>query len=278
MKKLAFSLAIVMLAVPAMARVDITATCDANVVTVSYESNEPNHIRAFALDISCTNDANIAVLDWNDTDYYIYPTTIDINSNGTVDDYGTPVSLQSDFASGTPAYNGTLVGPPGSEMTIEMGSLYEGEPNAPADSGTLITFSVDEDCCISITGNVIRGGDVIMEDPCEIVDVNFVGCCATVPGCECLGDICDTATTGPPDGRVDFGDWSKLTTELQTNGDPGDYYNIGLPAGYECIDLCDTSTTGPPDGRVDFGDWSKLTTELQTNGDPGDYYNVGCPF
>jgi len=49
-------------------------------------------------------------------------------------------------------------------MTIEMCSLYLGEPNAPPPTGVLLTFTISAACDITIEGNAARGG-VVFEDP-----------------------------------------------------------------------------------------------------------------
>jgi len=114
-----------MLAVPALAGVVVDCNItDTNLVTVTYSAGDANLPRAFGLDIIA--DANISMVDVNDSDYYIYPSSIDVNDDtGDVDDYGSPVvSLDANV------------------MTIEMGSLYaSNDPDhntAPAASGWLI--------------------------------------------------------------------------------------------------------------------------------------------
>jgi hypothetical protein len=203
MKKIIFTLVVALLAAPAWAGVSITAVCDSNVVTIEYNNSESNDVRAFALDISCSNDVNIAILDVNNSDYYIFPGSIDINENGDVDDYGTPACYKSDYTPGTAAYDGTLLGPPDSNTTIEMGSLYDGNDpvhkTPPPKSGWLIKFSVNGDTCVTLAENAIRSGvqvgdpngAVVMEDPDQTVDVTLTGCCVTLDTCNqpCALDV-----------------------------------------------------------------------------------------
>ena len=171
---------VLMLAVPAMARVDVW--CDSNDVTgeitVRYET-DANRPRAFALDIDCNNAniSNVTVpVDPNtETGYWVYPGDIEI-IDGDVNDYGSLV--------GNPNYPGTQEG--SSVMTIEMGSLYVGAPNAPALNGILFTFMVDANDTIDINENTIRGG-IVMEDPNEVADPNLCGCeKAPLPPDKCL--------------------------------------------------------------------------------------------
>jgi len=164
MKKVVLALIVSMLAVPALAGVTVDCTIDGNEVTVTYEmvGGDVNLPRAFGLDIIA--DANISIdetlpsPDINDSDYYIYPGSIDVNDDeGTVDDYGSPVAILD-----------------ANTMTIEMGSLYaDNDPDhntAPPASGWLIKFRVAKvsNINVDLRENVDRGG-VVMED------VNYVG-------------------------------------------------------------------------------------------------------
>ena len=254
MKKTIFILAVLLFTAPAWsAGVTITATIDANaVVTISYDNSEANDVRAFGLNITCTNaygftnDPNItAIVDVNNKHFWVNPGSIDINDNGTVDSNGSSICYKSDFVQGTPAYNGTLVGPPDPNMTIEMASLYEGA-NSPPKQGWLVKFTVNACCDVNMTGNAIRcgpGGNegVVMEDPCQAVAVTFVGCTAFPPRPACWdfmylchGDHDGNAgTTGSPPPKVDVWDFyafkdSYLPTGHNWNDEWGTtegYYN-----------------------------------------------------
>jgi hypothetical protein len=240
MKKIIFSMVVLMLAMPVWAGVTITAAnsvSEPNIVTISYNNTEPNHVRAFALNIYCSNDANIAIVDINDAHYKIYPGSIDINSTtGVVDNNGTPVCYKSDYTSGTPAYDGTLIGPPDSNMTLEMGSLYAGGPssvNAPPSSGWLIKFSVNKSTCITLAENAIRGGvsvgepngAVVMENPDQEVDVTLVGCCVPIDTCNqpCGLDTSGWQGYGIPDDCLGPEDVGYLVDILQDYGVYGYY-------------------------------------------------------
>lgn len=163
---------------PARADVNITATQvgETNEVIISYDAtSETNLVRAFSFDIQLDNDCNIVVVTGINADYYIYPGTIQIDALGNVIDYGTALAEYSDLPSGT------LSGLDSNGVTIEMASLYSpvgpGSPNAPAKSGNLLSLKLSKSTCLTISGNVARAGatGVVMEDPSEIVQVNFPG-------------------------------------------------------------------------------------------------------
>jgi len=228
MKKLLFLIALLMLAIPAQAAVNITLLRAGNQVTVRYAVvSEPNLIRAMALDITVDNGVIKAAPTNMSTgappypsgagaDYRVYPGSagIDINdTTGEVDDYGTMVADPCDFPSDTKGGYGT------NGVTIEAGSLYAptgpGSPNAPPASGEVFKFWVCQDCNITVAENIIRGG-VVMEDPDYSptlnlpitlnVDIDRWGACAT-----CFGDASG-------DGWVRVNDISTLVSLLTPYG------------------------------------------------------------
>ncbi|MCK5473710.1 MAG: hypothetical protein KAI59_06720, partial [Planctomycetes bacterium] len=166
-KSIIFVLAMCLFAAPAMAAVDITCSDDGSgVVTVSWDKNaEPNMVRAFALDITVDNGATITAVNDVNVDYGIYPGSIVI-VGGAVTEDGSPVADVNDGPAGT-----TLPGLDSNGVTVEMGSLYVGDGNAPDASGDLFTFTVDGDCNVTIVENVVRGG-VVLEDAEVAVDIN----------------------------------------------------------------------------------------------------------
>lgn len=172
MRKILLTLVVLLLATPAWADVIISAEADGCVVTVSFDaSSEANLVRAFSLDIKLDNDANIISAAGVNTDYYVFPGTIQIDAAGNVTNPGTAVAEYGDLPSDT------LPGLDSNGITIEMGSLYApvgpSSPNAPVTSGALLTFEVDGSCTVTITANVARAGatGVVMEDPGEVVTV-----------------------------------------------------------------------------------------------------------
>ena len=98
MKKILLTLAVLMLASPAWAVVDITAVVDGNKVAISYDARTEAELpRAFSLNIQLDDGASIVdVIDVN-PDFPIHPGTISIDLSGPepVIDYGTPVAPQS---------------------------------------------------------------------------------------------------------------------------------------------------------------------------------------
>jgi len=182
MKKIIFLVLLAtLLVVPAWAAVQVKCSVvqiyqngewiDTDRILIRYDATgEPNHVRAFALDAQLTdfNSSTPVFEDINDAalsaDYWVYPGTIDINEAGLIEDIGTPIGDPCDHPD-------TLPGLDSNGVTLEMGSLYEGEANAPDPCGMLIELVVDDDCNIIISENVCRGG-VVSEgagskaDPC----------------------------------------------------------------------------------------------------------------
>ena len=261
MKKIIFVLAVLVLAVPVFARVDITCAQvgDEPNVIVSYNNTEGQPVRAFALNITVDGGATITAVECLNSDYYIYPGSIDIDDGEVEEDgWGSCVCDPED-------YDDTLPGLDSNGVTIEMASLYAAtdpeHTTAPAASGQLLKLTLDGDstACITIEGNVLRG-KVVLEDATSL-DPNALGCCAEL-GCACLGDISDTAGTGPPDTFVDIGDLNALLMAMFAQYPAGDgtgrYLLNPVPPGFECMDISDTAGTGPPDGFVDIGDLNAL--------------------
>jgi len=195
MKKIIFTLAVLLIAMPAMATVTITCeeeSPDSNGwVTISYDDGGGEPVRGFALDISTGNDAKI--IDINDNvnyDYTIFPGSIQIDASGNVTDYGTAVG---DYPIGTCA------GLDSNCITIEMVSLYVGA-NTPPDSGDLLRLQVDGNCSLSITGNALRGS-VVLEDISEAA-IDAPGCGVAQPP-ECMKtshpDYVEWGNVGSPD-------------------------------------------------------------------------------
>ena len=202
MKKICLVAAVLLLAVPAWAVVNITCTpgtgADCNLVAVNYAvSGEPNKVSGLGLDITVDNGAKITSISELNPKYWVYPGSIVI-INGEVNDVGTPI--------GDPVrFPGTLGGLNTSGITIEMGALYypagDNSPNAPPLSGMLLKFRVDKDCkdCnVVVAENTVRGG-VVLTNPSVDPTVNATGCkvqCA-LPDCY-------------PSGYTPYADWKTL--------------------------------------------------------------------
>jgi len=204
MKKIAFVLAVLLLATPTWAAVTITATQvgDTNEVEISY-STDGNLPRAFGVDITVT-DGNIVACtpemvgecDATDQGYGIFPGTIVIEADGTVSDYNTPVAPSDD--------PGALGGLGTAGITVEMGSLYT-DANAPADSGVLCTIVVTESCTVNIAGNAARCGEgsealgVVMENPEEVPVLAYEPGTVVIPPDVCVGDVDDSGAVNKAD-------------------------------------------------------------------------------
>jgi hypothetical protein len=239
MKKIAFVLVALLMAAPAIASVDISVADGPgpNDITISYDaSSEPNRVRAFALEILIDDPCmSIAAVNCVSERYYVYPGSIAIDAGGTVTDWG------SCLCSGS--YPGTPDEP--NEKTIEMGSLYVGEANAPNAIGDLVIITLagcDKDgdgANASLAENAIRGG-VVMEDPDEVVTVNLSGSAISpaLAGCEsncqdpseCAGHSQGDSTC---EGSINLGDLFALKAAFGTSApwtDPqccSDYDNSG---------------------------------------------------
>lgn len=179
------------------ASVDITVVVDdfdLCKAIISFDArSEPNLPRAFSLDIKADNDANIVeviphmigVCTQIRQGYGIFPGSIQIDTEGNVTDYGSPVAPSDD--------PDALPGIDSNAATIEIGSLYSpvgpGSPNAPDPCGPLVSIMVNRECTLTITANVTRAGSsgVIMESTDEIVTVNLPPKISLCPNyCCCL--------------------------------------------------------------------------------------------
>ena len=169
-------LTVLLLTAPTWAAVSVT--CTAVDPGVSYEvrvdysvtGGDANNIRAFGIRIDVNNGAAISDIDVNDTDYYIFPGSIDINgTTGEVDSNGTAVAEGGNDS----AY-----------MILEMGSLYAADdvkhPCEPPQSGTLCTFETNKECVVTLTRDTARGG-VVNENGSDTASLS--GCSLTYADC-----------------------------------------------------------------------------------------------
>lgn len=216
MKKLVILLAMLLIASPAMADVEITLSCDGGVATVGY-TTDGEIVRAFALDVTVDGGA---IIDVNhiSTDYYVAPGSVSI-SDGAISNGGNIVA-SDDFP-------GTLGGVGTGGVTIEMASLYADGEAAPGTSGTLFTIEGDADANVAVALNAIRAG-VILEDASAATVALPVACKIEV-GCACLGDISDSSGLGAPDGQVNIGDLNAMLFAMigaYPTGDTTGFYSI----------------------------------------------------
>jgi hypothetical protein len=273
MKKLGLVVAVLLVvAAPVLAvnRVDIKCSNVGKVVTVSYVVNEPNKVRAYALDIWVDSpakiiDVNNYALGYTKGKYWVYPGSIDINSTtGNIDANGTPVA--------SPSFPGTLPGPPDSNgMTIEMGSLYyptgdnspnsPNYPNAAPWSGDLLKFKVSQDTCVTIKENSIRGG-VVLTNPSTDPDVN-----APTKWCMAVPVNCFPSVGGTYPAQ--YADWVTMGKPAcwcsKTSTPPG--------SGYQCDGDADGKTEGAAtkwrvsgnDLNLVIANWKKKITDPALN-------------
>ena len=173
MKKTVLTLAVLMFAVPAFAGICVECTIDGNEVTVSYEmADDANRPRAFGLDIS-VKGANIVGGPNNfHPEFYIYPTTIDVNDDHVdPNGWGTPICAQDS-----------------NSATMEMGSLWAPDDpdhnEAPDPNGDLFTFIVDKpgDANVTLGPNAQRGGVVMADISATFPEgyVTFQGCAGEI--------------------------------------------------------------------------------------------------
>ena len=186
MKKIIVTLAVLLLASPAMAvTITVVPGPGPNDVTIGFDDDDDaQRVRAIALDVQVA-DANVVIGDVNcvSASYNIHPGSISIDAGGTVTDYGTCAGAGLDS----------------NTMASEQGSLYEdGVDPYPVEGDLFIitlegcTVVADGNVVVSVSENQLRGG-IVMEDPevpPESVDVSAtatvnVGTCTTL----CLGDM-----------------------------------------------------------------------------------------
>jgi len=172
MKKLILVLAI-LLATPVFGALSISLqqqTPDGNYIDLNYAGADPCNLpRAFGLNVEVNSPMTITAVsnyktgESNSTSkgFGIFPARIVIEANGTVTSWGTPLADPCDPGAGTGL--GT------NKVVLELGSLYFGDTNAPATSGTLCTLKV---ACNGASGvlsalateeDTYRGG-VVLED------------------------------------------------------------------------------------------------------------------
>lgn len=164
MKKYTLILAVALLAVPAFAATVTVVPTGPGTADIMYD-NQGEAVAAYAIDIVLTagevNDVSnfhVGVSVAGADGYGIFPANFDrfitVNGQGDVDDWGvagyTPVADVND--KGAVQANG---------ITIELGALYKGDANKPANTGTLCSIQVTEGCTATPVLNTIRGGIVL---------------------------------------------------------------------------------------------------------------------
>ena len=206
MKKMILVLAVLLMTAPAMAGIVVSAAdVGGGEVTISYEANGVEMIRAFALNIEVDSGATIEAIGGLNTQYNIYPGSIIIVGD-EVNDVGTPVADAAAYP-GT----GTLGGLGTAGITIEMGSL---EVSGDA-TGALCTLTVVGDCNVAMTENAARGG-AVMEDTGIAADATLKGCAFIDPGPACWSNPCQAIGDADESGMVNYADLYLLRDSLWT--------------------------------------------------------------
>ena len=170
--------AVLLLATPTMAVTISSAPGGPCQVQVLYDASLDPNIRAFGLDLEVTEgDANIIEVNDVNPGYWVYPGSIVIVA-GEVNDAGTADANGNDFPP-----PGTLAGLGTPGVTVEVGSLYVGDGNAPekGPAALLFTFTCDASCTVTITENDARGG-VVQEDAESATVVGLPLACPVVCG------------------------------------------------------------------------------------------------
>jgi len=210
MRTLILTLAVVLLAAPALADVTIVLTdLGGGVIQIGYDATDesPMLVRAFALNIVATGGNiisidNFAIGDDNGG-FGIMPgafrDNISVNpTTGMVDNW---VGNPNPYTPVAPAGDTDALGDiPGPGITIECGSLYE--TNAPGEEGVLCTITVEEDVTeVCVSGNAIRG-NVVLEDASESI-LNPLVVCIEVGEPDCFDslhpDYAEWLNVGKPD-------------------------------------------------------------------------------
>ncbi len=235
MKKLIVMLVALLVTAPAMATVTITIVDNPDNCTadICYTvTGEPNNVRAFALNISVdagviedVNNFHVGVSTQSSPGYGIFPASfrnyIEVDGDGNVtnwdDENYSPLADPND--PGTEGGLGT------DRVTVELGSLYEGDANAPLPAGTLCTVKVSESCNMSVTLNSIRG-NVVLEDASEPT-VSLTG--ATDMPVACGGGPCFPTDHPDYDAWVALGSPECWCFPKQCHGDAdGQQEKIGV--------------------------------------------------
>lgn len=198
MKKLIFVLA-VLVSSPVFALVVDLNDIGSGQVAIQYRDADPCNLpRMFALDITIDIPGQFTAISGYKADgesnaispgYGIYPARIDINDNGDVDDYGSPLAYSGDPGAGN--------GIPSNHIVLEFGSLYYDDVNSPLTSGTLCVLDYSCDAAMGLT--ITMTDEDTYRKGLVFEDIT-------------LGDVNDSLIVcyGPPclkDTAVEYADW-----------------------------------------------------------------------
>ena len=211
MKKILLALLVLMIAVPAMAAVNITAQQSAtepNKVIISYQCTGGENVRAFAVNVGLNKPVyRVGSAARLSNDYYVTPTNITftaVDGNTVINQLGSPV-----------------VGETTSGCVLEMASLYAAgdplHPSAPPASGDLAKFGVlcsQGRIIVTLTSETTLRGGVILTNG-TVVTPNYTSATFYTLA---LNETCG----GVPITQTRYNNW--LTTgKPQSWGHPGHY-------------------------------------------------------
>jgi len=198
--------AMLLLAAPVMATTTIsvvvntaekfTAADGNKVQPVSITYSTDVNVRAFALDINIDSNngapnfqyiRNFKVGESNAVSpgYGIFPSRFRDFVTVAPPNWNNEANYNPTVAWNEPEQSGTGMGYP--KMIVEMGTLYAGDANKPAWSGTLFKFDVNAwgsvgTFCITVQANALRGG--VVGNDGNAIAATFVGNCVTfAPDC-----------------------------------------------------------------------------------------------
>jgi hypothetical protein len=172
MKKTLVVFILLLLAVPAMANITVTATCSGVLspytVTVSYSVGAGDTLapRAFRLNITCDASGTIGTVVPITTDYYVAPGTLTY-SGADITNWGSQITNKTNTS-----------------FLYEACALYSVKDavhkTPPSTSGVLMTFPLTVPTgttTVSITGSVVR------EDPAVQGNITLTGFTTPAPTC-----------------------------------------------------------------------------------------------
>jgi len=217
MKKVLMVVVMLLLAAPVMANTSITAVKEGSPVsvdgkliqTVRIDYSSDVNVRAFALEIEVNGLGSMKnIRDFNvgesngaqpggKSGYGIFPSRFRDFINPVGPNWTNPNYMPL-VAYNEPESTNTGIG--FRKWIVEMGTLFAGDANKPALSGTLFRFDVNNeaDCnqfVLTVVANALRGG-VVGDDAAGITGVVYNGttinflCCTNIPAIP----ACDTMT------------------------------------------------------------------------------------
>jgi hypothetical protein len=250
MKRLAACLALLLLAKPASAAVQIIVAPEAgNKVAINYKTTSGEKVRAFALDVSVNGGTILAISDFisgestaDKPGYGIFPGNfgryVTVDATTGVPDWGT--SLYTPIAD--PCDPGALGGLGTSGVTIEMGALYspptDSSPNAPLSSGTLCKLTLSQAAKVTVSLNQIRGG-IVLTNPSVTPTVDLSQAQSVSSA------VSPTATS-----------LSSLSVQTANDADYAEWVAVGKPTCWtfprQCRGDADGKTEATPDGGTTY--------------------------